>query len=112
MYESVGLKPSIVQVHNKEYGHMFLIVSVGDTLNGFLGKYKKILEKYTNYNGDIPFNFIIFGTSRKHCEGINRNLADGGDINSFNIIIDGTSRDYPGSADPIEGYDFIKFVPL
>ncbi len=112
MYKSVGLKPTLVQVHNREYGHVFLIVPVGDTLNGFLEKYKEILEKNTRYSGEIPFHFMIFGTSKEHCEGINRNLADGGDINSFNIIIDGTTRDYPGSANPVKGYEFIKFITL
>ncbi|NOX71855.1 MAG: transglutaminase domain-containing protein [Candidatus Micrarchaeota archaeon] len=112
MYESVGLKPMMVQARNDKYGHIFLILPVEGTLNSFLEKYKNLMERYTDYSGELPFNFIIFGTSKEHCEGINRNLADGGDINSFNIIIDGTSRDYPGSSNPADGYDFIKFIPL
>jgi len=112
MYQSVGLKSTIVQVHNRDYGHVFLILPVGETLDGFLEKYKKLLEENTDLYGELPFNFIIFGTSKEHCQGINRNLADGGDINSFNLVIDGTSRDYPGSTNPSEGFEFIKFIPL
>lgn len=112
MYKAVGINPTLVQVHNEEYGHVFLILPVGETLEMFLDKYKDILEKYSDYHGDLAFHFIIFGTSKEHCEAINRNLADGGDINSFNIVIDGTTRDYPGSMNPSNGFGFIKFVPL
>ncbi len=112
MYKSVGVKSTIVQVHNHDYGHVFLIVPIGETLSSFLEKYKAILERHSDLYGELPFNFIIFGTDKKHCEGINRNLEEGGDINSFNLIIDGTSRDYPGSTNPVEGFEFIKFIPL
>jgi len=112
MYQSVGLKPTIVQVYNREYGHVFIIVPVSETLEEFMKKYRELLQENTDMHGELPFNFMVFGTSKEHCEGINRNLAEGGDLNSFNIIIDGTSRDYAGSVNPVEGYEFIRFIPL
>jgi len=112
LYQSVGLKATIVQVYNRDYGHVFLIVPVSETLGSFMEKYQELLQENTDLYGDVPFNFMVFGTSKEHCEGINRNLAGGGDINSFNLIIDGTPRDYAGSVNPSEGFEFIKFIPL
>ncbi len=110
MYEAVGLDASIVEVYNPDKGHVFVILHIEQDLDSFLKLYKTILEKYTPYFSEKEFNFVVFGDTHEDCETLQNTLESGKSVNSFYIIVDSTTGDYPGSHDAFEGYANIKFI--
>jgi hypothetical protein len=110
LYEAVGMDASIVEVFNPAYGHVFVILKIEQDLDSFLKLYKTILEKYTPYFSEKPVYFVVFGENHKECEMLEKNLETGKNIDSFYLVVESTTGDYPGSQDAFEGYSNIKFV--
>ena len=110
MYEAIGMDASIVEVYRPDKGHVFVILKVDQDLDSFLKFYKNILERYTPYFSEKPFNFVVFGENSKECETLQKTLEMDKNIDSFYVIIDSTTGDYPGSRDAFEGYDNTKFI--
>lgn len=110
LYEAVGLDASIVEVYNPEYGHVFVILHIEQNIDSFLKLYKTILEKYTPYFSEKPFNFIVFRENQRECQSIEKSLEAGESIDSFYIVVESTRRDYPGSHDSFKVYENVKFV--
>jgi hypothetical protein len=110
MYEAIGMDASIVEVYRPDKGHVFVILKVEQDLDSFLKFYKNILERYTPYFSEKPFNFVVFGGNSKECETLQKTLETGKNIDSFYIVIDSTTGDYPGSRDAFDGYDTTTFI--
>ena len=110
MYEAVGMDATIVEVYNPDKGHVFIILRIDQDLDSFLKLYKTMLEKYTPYFSEKQFNFVVFGKSHEECETIENSFEDGKSVDSFYIIIDSTTGDYPGSHNAFSGYANIRFI--
>lgn len=112
MYEAVGLDASIVEVYNITSAHAFVIVRIEQDLDSFLISYKSMLEKYTPYFSEKPLNFVVFRNSASECESADKSLEAGGNTNTFYLVIESTSGDYPGSRDAFEGYSGERFIKV
>ncbi len=112
MYEAVGMDANIVEVYNPDQGHVFVILKIEQDLDSFLKFYKRILEKYTPYYSEKPFNFIMFGKTHKECESIEKSLENGKNPDSFYLVVESTTGDYPGSTDAFEGYNNVRFIKV
>ncbi|MEE9323405.1 MAG: transglutaminase-like domain-containing protein [Candidatus Aenigmarchaeota archaeon] len=112
LYEAVGMDASIVEAYNLEYGHVFVILRIEQDLDSFLRLYKTILERYTPYFGEKPINFILLEKNQKECESLEKSLESGENIDSFYLVVESTTEDYPGSHDAFKGYENMKFVDV
>lgn len=112
LYEAVGMDASIVEVYNPQQGHVFVLLHIEQDLDSFLKLYKIILEKYTPYFSEKPINLVLFGESHKECEMLEKNLETEKNLDSFYLVVESTTGDYPGSQDAFEGYTNIKFVDV
>lgn len=112
MYEAVGLDASIVEVYNTTTAHAFVIVRIEQDMESFLNFYKNILEKYTPYSSEKPFNFIVFGETKEECNSIEKSLETGKNIDSFYLVVESTTGDYPGSHDAFGEYNGQRFIKV
>lgn len=112
MYESIGMDSSIVEVFRPDRGHVFIIVHIEQDVDSFLKFYKNILERYTPYFSEKPFYFVVFGQNQKECETLEKSLETGKNMDSFYVVVESTTGDYPGSRDAFAGYDSTKFIKL
>lgn len=111
LYESVGLDASILEVYNETYGHVFVIVNIEQDLDSFMNEYKQILEENMHYSGTLPFSFLVFGSTGE-CSKLNEDLKSGKNLDSFYLVIEGTSKDYAGGHDSVNGFANIKFIEV
>jgi len=112
LYESIGLDVEIVEVYNDTYGHAFIIVRIDQDLNTFLEEYKKLLEKYTPYSGNLKINIVLFENTENQCQVVKEGIKMGNSVNTFYIIIDSTVKNYAGGYDPINNFKRIKFLRI
>jgi hypothetical protein len=112
MYEAVGLDASIVEVYNITSAHVFVIVRIEQDMDSFLKFYKSILEKYTPYFSEKPLNFIVFGDSGSECGAVEKSLETGKNIDTFYLVVESTTGDYPGSHDAFGGYEGKRFIKV
>lgn len=112
LYEAVGMDASIVEVYNPQQGHVFLILHIEQDLESFLKLYKLILEKYTPYFSEKPIHILLLGETHSECEMLEKNMETEKEIDSFYLIVESTTEDYPGSSDAFEGYANIKFIDV
>ncbi len=112
LYEAVGLDASIVEVYRPDRGHVFVVVHIEQDLESFLKLYKTILEKYTPYFSEKQLNFILLGANHNECQSLEKALETGKNVNSFYLIVDSTTGDYPGSSDPFEEFSNVKFIKI
>jgi len=112
MYEAIGMDASIVEVYNPDKGHVFVILYIEQDIDSFLKFYKTILEKYTPYFSEKKFNFIMLAETPAECQALEKELEMGKNVNSFYLVVDSTTGDYPGSHNPFEGYANVKFIKI
>ncbi len=112
MYESIGIDASLVEVYNKTYGHVFVILKIDDDLNRFMERYEKILEKHTPYSGKLPLNFILIQENENQCSVINESLKEGNSVPSFYLIVESTTKKYPGAHDCFNNFENVKFINI
>jgi hypothetical protein len=112
MYEAVGLDASIVEAYNTTQGHVFVIVRIEQDYVSFLKAYGTLLEKYTPYFSEKPFNIVAFSETKEGCDALERQFDSGQSPGSFYVAVDSTASPYPGGRDPFEGYDNFRFVKV
>lgn len=112
LYEAIGLDASIVEVYNLEQGHVFVLLKIEQDLDSFLKLYKTILEKYTPYFSEKPFNFVVFVEEQSECQSVEKSIESGENLNSFYLVVESTTKDYPGSHDAFKGYQNMNFVDV
>jgi len=112
LYESIDLDASIVEVYNKTYGHVFVILRIEQDMNTFLRQYKDLLERYTPYYGSKPINILLLEDTPERCELLDENLEKGYNLPGFYLVVESTTEDYAGSRDPIEGSDSVRFMNI
>lgn len=112
LYEAIGIDASIVEVHNKTYAHVFIILHIEQDLNTFLRQYKKLMEKYTPYYGSKPINLLFIEDTEERCNLINDNMKRGKNVPDFYLVVESTTEDYAGSHDTIDGYEMIEFTKI
>ncbi|NIO22202.1 MAG: hypothetical protein GTN76_16115 [Candidatus Aenigmarchaeota archaeon] len=112
LYEAIDIDASIVEVHNKTYGHVFVILHIDQDLNTFLRQYKQLLDKYTPYYGPKTINLIFIEDTRERCNLVNDNVINEKNVPNFYLVVESTTEDYAGSQDPIEGSETINFIKI
>ncbi|MCK5023569.1 MAG: transglutaminase domain-containing protein [Candidatus Aenigmarchaeota archaeon] len=112
MYEAVGMDAKIVEVYNSERGHVFIVVKIEQDLDSFLKFYKTILERYTPYFSEKAIHIIDFKETHAQCEAFEMGLEQGENPESFYLIVESTTGDYPGATDAFQGYLNIEFIEV
>jgi hypothetical protein len=110
LYEAIDIDASIVEIHNKTYGHVFVILHIDQDLNTFLRQYKELVEKHTPYYGSKPINLLFIEDTQERCNLVKDNLENEKNVPDFYLVVDSATEDYAGSQDPIEGADLINFI--
>lgn len=110
MFEAVGFDAEIVYPYTEstEQAHAFVMLKINQNLNDFVADYEKILNERTNYTGPVPFNIMLFASPGNGCHELAEQAA-AGNLTSFWLDVEGTSRDYAGAHDSMAGFESVKF---
>jgi hypothetical protein len=73
-----------------------------------MGSYERLLTEKTNYSGSVPLNIMLFADNETDCHQLAEQAAKG-ELESFWLDVEGTSRDFAGAHDSIAGFEGVKF---
>jgi predicted transglutaminase-like cysteine proteinase len=113
MYEAIGFDAYIVYpfTESKQEAHAYVMLKMQQNISGFIAGYEKILTQFTNYSGIVPFNIMLFAGNGTGCHELAA-MASAGNLTGWWLQVEGTSRDYAGAHDSMQGFDDVRFFEV